>query len=504
MKRFLTAILASTLILSSFAGCGSGNNDETNTTSSGASATSDSSTNEANEAKAEPVTLSFVGKLTADDIPIYDAFFKRVHDAMVPLGYDITVKIEQVQSGTYSEKLGLLLQSGTIPDIIYFQGGDYQFAMTQKILEDLSPYVNNSPIVQESMNDFNKKRFENYPYLLWLNPTITPVSVVRQDFFEKTESGKTLLSDPSIDNYHAFFKELKEKNNTKSAFTCAGSISELDTIFDQAFGNTSTWVKNADGTYSYARVTEGEKKKLEFYAKLFSEGLLDNEYLTKQWDTKERAFYDGEAAIASGTQGKVIDLYNSHMIEQNGEGAKLVVLPPAKGVGQGYNPIDISKESRGFAISTTSKHKKEAFALMEFLATQEGQMLDKLGEKGVQYDIVDNKIKLLPAYKEWYERFWGTTINFKPEYPFDESTPFLSAASEDSLDKVKQYGISDNAFIIPTELNSKMDAAKAIYTEFATDVITGKKSIDEFDDFVKNFMDNGGKDVTDYANKTLK
>ncbi|MCL2323877.1 MAG: extracellular solute-binding protein [Oscillospiraceae bacterium] len=312
-----------------------------------------------------------------------------------------------------------------------------------------------------------------------------------------------MLSDPSIDNYYAFFKELKEKNNTKEAFTAAGSLSELDTIFDEAFGNTSTWIKNSDGTYSYFRVTEGEKNKLEFYAKLFKEGLLDNEFLTKQWDTKERAFYDGEAAVISGTQGKVIDLYNTHMTDQNGADAKLMVLPPAKGVGQGYNPIDVSKEGRGFAISILSKHKKEAFALMEFLATQEGQILDKLGEEGVQYEISNNKIKLLPAFKDWYERFWGATINFKPEYPFDESTPFLSKVAEDSLNKVKQYGTSDNAFIIPQDLSAKMDACKAIYTEFAADVVTGKKSIDEFDSFVKNFMDNGGKDITDYANKQL-
>ncbi len=503
MNKFLTAIIASALFLTSFAGCGSSGNNDANTTKDVASA-SDSTTGGASETKTEPVILSFVGKLSQDDVPIYDAFFKRVHDAMLEQGYDITVKIEQVQSGTYSEKLGLLLQSGNIPDIIYFQGGDYQFAITQKILEDLSSYVNNSPTVQASMNEFNKQRFANYPYLLWLNPTITPVPVVRQDFFDKTESGKALMADPSIDNYYAFFKELKEKNNVKAAFTAAGSLSELDTIFDEAFGNTSTWIKNSDGTYSYARVTEGEKKKLEFYAKLFKEGLLDNEYLTKQWDTKERAFYDGEAAIISGTQGKVIDLYNTHMIDQNGPDAKLVVLPPAKDVGQGYNPIDVSKESRGFAISALSNHKKEAFALMEFLATPEGQMMDKLGEKGVQYDIVDNKIKLLPPFKDWYERFWGTTVNFKLEYPFDESTPFLSVAATDSLDKVEQYGTSDNVFIIPPELAAKMDAAKAIYTEFATDVVTGKKTVDEFDAFVKNFMDNGGKDITEYANKTLK
>ena len=60
--------------------------------------------------------------------------------------------------------MGLLLQSGNIPDLIYFQGGDYQFAMTQKILEDLTPYIDKSKYVKASMNPYNKERMKNYPY----------------------------------------------------------------------------------------------------------------------------------------------------------------------------------------------------------------------------------------------------------------------------------------------------------------------------------------------------
>ena len=56
-----------------------------------------------------------------------------------------------------------------------------------------------------------------------------------------------------------------------------------------------------------------QKEKLAFYADLYAEGLLDNEWISKKWDTKESAFYNGEAGVISGTQGSVCLLYTSYV-----------------------------------------------------------------------------------------------------------------------------------------------------------------------------------------------
>jgi len=419
-------------------------------------------------------------------------------------GKNVKLQIVPVQSGTYSEKLGLLLQSGNIPDLIYFQGGDYQFAVTQKILEDLTPYIEKSTYVKASMNEYNKERTKNYPYLVWLSPTSNSVPVVRQDWLNKTASGKDLLANPTIDNYYNFLKEVKDKNGAKFAYTTAGTLDELDATFGQAFGLTSTWIKGSDGKYAFGKTTSFEKDKLEFYAKLYKEGLLDPEFLTKKWDTKEKAFYDGQAAVIAGTQGKVIDIYNTKAISQNGANAKITPLPPAKGKGQGYTPVDVSKESRGFAIGKTSKNKDMAFAVLEFLASPKGQMLDKLGVEGEQYNIVDNKIKLTDKFAEWYARFVESTVNFKPDKAFDPSTPYLSEPATKSLEMMASMSSKDNSFIIPAELAAKWDACNALYKEFAANVVTGKKSIADFDKFVQDWNAAGGKEMTEYANKTIK
>ncbi|MBE9914686.1 extracellular solute-binding protein [Paenibacillus donghaensis] len=487
MKKMLVMVMAALTILTT--ACGSGGKE-----------TAQETPGSSDSGSGEPVTISIVYKdMTADD-----PWIKAVEEGMKAEGKNVKLEFVPVQSGTYSEKLGLLLQSGTIPDLIYFQGGDYQFAITQKILEDLTPYIEKSTYVKAAMDPYNQERTKNYPYLVWLSPTTTKVPVVRQDFFDKTSSGKTLLENPSIDNYYNFFKEAKEKNGAKFAYTVPGDLDELDAVFAQAFGLTSTWLKGDDGKYVFGRTTKFEKDKLEFYAKLYKEGLLDPEFLTKKWDTKEKAFYDGQAAVIAGTQGKVIDMYNSKSVSQNGKDATVMPLPPAKGAGEGYLPIDVSKESRGIAISSVSKNKDMAFAVLEFLASPKGQMLEKLGIEGEHYNIENDKIKFTDKYAEWYARFVANNVNFKPDHEFDPSTPFLSEAATKSLDLVASKSTKDNAFIIPDDMQAKYDAAMSVYKEFAANVVTGKTTIDKFDQFVQDWNAAGGSDLTAKANETIK
>lgn len=455
-------------------------------------------------ATTEPVTISIVDKDFPADDPNTQKLITGIEEGMKAEGKNVKIKIVPVQSGTYSEKLGLLLQTGNIPDLIYFQGGDYQFAITQKILEDLTPYVEKSTHFKASLSPFNKERLKNYPFVVWPAPTASSVPVVRQDWFDKTTSGKALLADPTIENYYTFFKELKEKSGAKFVYTTAGTLEEIDVMFNQAFGLTSTWIKGADGKYAFGPTTQAEKDKLDFYAKLYKEGLIDPEFLTKKFDLKEKAFYDGQAAIISGRQGKVIDIYNSKSVGQNGANAKVMPLPPAKGKAQGYIPIDVSKESRGFAISKTSKNKEMAFAVLEFMASPKGQMLDKLGVEGQEYTIVDNKIKMTDKFAAWYPHFIENTISFKPDKPFDASTPFLVEPAVKSLDMVASMSTKDNIFVIPGELAPKWDAALALYKEFEVNVVMGKKTTAEFDKFVKDWYAAGGKEITDYANQMIK
>lgn len=452
----------------------------------------------------ESVTIRMVMKdvLPTDENMV--KYFGLIEDGLAEEGWNITIELVETPAGTYAEKLNLMLLGGDVPDLIYFQGGDEQMS-EQGLLEDLTPYIDNSTYIKDNLYSHNVQRLANYPYLLWIKPVGSKVPVIRKDWMDATESGKALLTNASIDNYYTFLKELKDsdldgKGSPKYGITVAGNLFEINQIFNQAFGLTSTWVKDESGQFVYSNVSEGERNKLAFYAKLYDEGILDKEYLTKAWDTKEQAFYDNEVSVIIGTSGKVIDIYDGKMKKTNGEESELVVLPPASGAGQGYMPVNTTKEARGFAMSALSEHKKEVFAILDFMASPKGLKLDSLGFEGVHYNVADGKIQVTEKAQEWYALFWEpNTLPFADEL----ASPLLGVPAMASLNLANKYFTADTDFKIPEEQAPNWDAMSNLYKEYSADIITGKLSIDAFDEFVEEWYDAGGTAITEYANEVL-
>lgn len=451
---------------------------------------------------AQPTVRFLMKDFDAD--PNIAAFIKLVEKGMAAAGTPVKIEVLKTPAGDYAQKVALMVMSGDIPDLIYFQGGDDKLS-SQGVLEDLSPYVAKSKYVKSLMDAHSATRLANYPYLLWLAPPRVRAPVMRKDWFESLPSAKAVQANPTVDTWYALFKDLVAKKGTKFGISITGAtngVEELDAIFDGAFGNTSTWMKGADGKWAYARVSANEKAKLEFYAKLYKEGLLDPEYLTKKWDSKEQVFYEGKAGVIPGVAPGSVDVYANKM--QKAQGTDIVALPPAKGKAQGLTPfVDVTKEPRGFAISATSKVKAQAFAILEFMWSPAGLKLAKLGIPGV-HSIDDGKQYVLTEkYPEWPIGWFGDSLNgFSPDKPL--SRPIMNKSAIDAGALAKKYMLPDHNFLMPEQYVTNWDAMTNLYKEYVADIVTGKKPISAFDEFVDKWNKAGGVDVTKYANTVLK
>ena len=237
-------------------------------------------------AENEITTIRIVGKdfSPADEINI--RFLSEIEKGFEKYsGQKVKLELVKVPDGAYKEKLNLMLLGGDIPDLIYFQGGDEAIAK-QGLLVDLRPYIDKSSVMQKVLMDFNKKRIANYPYLLWLAPPRARVALVREDWFKET-GGRIPVT---VDDYYNLFKELKKNHPEAYVMTDTGNTNRMDFTFEQAFGETATWIKQG-GSYVYKKVSDAEKQKLAFYQKLYREGLFDKDYVTTKWDTMEDKLY---------------------------------------------------------------------------------------------------------------------------------------------------------------------------------------------------------------------
>ena len=446
-----------------------------------------------------PVEVTYLCK---DVDPITDAeqlgiLERAIEEGLAKEGKYVDLVILSAPTGSYKSVVPIAFRTGQIsPDIIYFQGGDQPIAQ-EGLLEDLTPYIESSENVQNILEGHSRAKVTNYPYLLWLAPARVQIPVMREDWFNSLESSKALMENPTVDNYYALFKEMKDKGICKWPITTDGTILKLDSVFNHAFGVTATIMK-VDGKWVYSCATEMEKNKLAFYHKLYADGLLDNEYVTKAWDTMEQAFYEGEAGWVSGTAGDVINVYNNKMIQTQGQ--ELVVLPPAKGESWAYQSIDVTKESRGFAINADSSVKDAAWAVLEYMAGEEGRILDKLGLEGIHYNIKDGKYVLTDSFPSWWAKFWPTMNGLDTSKVVGE---VLTQPAIDSLDAANKYYAPDTNVILPEDLLPLKDAMDQLYTEYSTDIIRGIRPISDFDEFVEKWNKAGGDKISEYLATVL-
>ncbi len=445
----------------------------------------------------EPVVVKVLMKDMDPKLDDIKLFKKTLEANLAKQGVYVSLDILESPAGRYQEVVPLAVRTGQIsPDLVYFQGGDIPLA-NEGYFTDLTPYIENSQYIPNIMQEHNKERLANYPYMIWLSPARVSVPVIRKDIFEQLSTGQELLKNPTIDNYYTFFDELKEK--FQMAFT-ADSIARLDSVFNSAFGITSTITKE-DGQWMYSEVSRGTKQKLDFYAKLFAEGLMDNELFTNTWDVAEAKFYDGNAGMMIGSAGAVINIYNNKMVSLYGNDAELVVLPPAKGQAFHYAAVDTSKETRGWTIHSDSQVKDVAFAILDYMASPEGRMIDLVGLEGMHYHITDNKVVKTEEALSWWPKVWETVNNFQSEYPLAE--PVLSTAGMDSLDKIATYYAADNNIMLPDMYLTNLDAMTVIYTDYLADVIRGNKTTDSFESFVAEWDSNGGTVVNEYLQSAM-
>jgi putative aldouronate transport system substrate-binding protein len=448
-------------------------------------------------------TLRLVSKDLLTTNPDDMRLIEEIEAGLAAQGHDIDIQTIDLPSGTaaYGEALGVMLLSGDIPDVIYFQGGDQQMA-EQGILEDLNPHIANAPNIEAALWPHNVERLANYPYLLYIYPPRAPQPVIRQDWLEE------LGMEPptTVEEYEALFQAIHDADldgdgtaGNTLGLTGFGNTSELDSVFNQAFGVTGTWMQNADGAWVNSRVTEQERAKIEFYAGLAEKGLFDKEFVTNTFDVKEDKFYTGRAGVIFGSSPEVIDIYAGKMRQAHpGEDIELVVLPAPEGPGgQGLAAVDVSKESRGWAISSLSENKEAAVALLDFMASKEGQDLERMGFPDVHHTVgADGSVTFTDQISTWYARFFNAA-NWTPP------TPLLSPTGQAALDNISNDFTADNAFVWPAEYAADVDATEQVYRSWVARFITGEASLDQWQSFVDEYNAAGGARMAEYAATVL-
>jgi putative aldouronate transport system substrate-binding protein len=452
----------------------------------------------AGAASAETTTIRMVLKDFISTNANSVAHVERIEAALAARGHDIDIELVDLPASGYAEALGIMLLSGNIPDLIYFQGGDQKIA-DQDVLEDWRPWIAETEHLQGALYPHNTARLDNYPYLMHVFPLRAQQPVIRTDWLEATG----LSAPATVEDYTALLTAIRDgdldgdgENNTFGT-TAGGSLGELDGYLNPAFGITATWLQDESGAWTHSHISSQERDKLEYYSQLFAEGLLDPEYVTINWEAKEDRFYTGGVGVVSVSRPSNVVVYQTKMDTVH-PGTTLTLLDPPEGPeGQGLLAVDVTKEGRGWAMSALSENKEAVVALMDFMASPEGQFMEQFGLPGIHHEMNGNEVQVRPDLGSWESPFmisasWTPPVELFP------------APAVQYLQNTQTYFLPDNAFAFPSDYAAAVDATTNVYNEWAYKFVSGTASFDEWDTYVAAWTAAGGDSLTEYAGQELK
>lgn len=449
-------------------------------------------------ATAESATIRMVLKDFISTNPNSVAHVERIEAALAEQGHDIDIELVDLPASGYADALGIMLLSGDIPDLIYFQGGDQKIA-DQDVLEDWRPWIADTEHLGNALYPHNTARLENYPYLMHVFPLRAQQPVVRTDWLETTG----LPAPSTVEDYTALLEAIRDgdldgdgENNTFGT-TAGGSLKELDGYLNPAFGITSTWLEDESGEWTHSQISAQERDKLAYYNQLFSDGLLDPEYVTINWEAKEDRFYTGRVGVVSVSRPSNVVVYQTKMDTVH-PGTTLTLLDPPQGPGgQGLLAVDVSKEGRGWAMSALSENKEAVVALLDFMASPEGQFMEQFGLEGIHHTMDGSEVTVLPELGSWESPFmisasWAPPVELFP------------APAVQYLQNTQDYFLPDNAFAFPSEYAAAVDATTNVYNEWAFKFVSGSASFDQWDEFVEAWKAAGGDSLIEHAGQVLQ
>lgn len=147
-----------------------------------------------------------------------------------------------------------------------------------------------------------------------------------------------------------------------------------------------------DDQVSFAMTSDEVKEYIKFLNKLKNSGMLDKEVFS----------LNAETAGAKITQGRVLATYVpgwlmrgfENSIIANGDYDKLYAKFPImlnENIVDESNGFPPTGSSTNLAITTKAKHPERIIELIDYLFTDEGQLLINWGIEGQHYDVVDGK-----------------------------------------------------------------------------------------------------------------
>ncbi|NWL86990.1 ABC transporter substrate-binding protein [Paenibacillus sp. 79R4] len=427
-KMFAALLLATTLLIGGCGNSGSNNHSQApdNTGNNGGT---NAGQNTENTMDTSPMTFTFFG---ADASPNWNNMQDDV-GKLITEKTGVTINAEyDVGSGGGDQKVAMMAASGEVPDIIFAKGSLSKLVDAGLIIDLTDLIDQHAPNIKKIFSEnMNRLKYSNEDQAIYELPT--NVGVDQQYFdagggFEIQQRVLKELGYPqvrTVQDFENVLKQYVEKHPTTDGQpTIPLTLNADDWRIMISVTNPAFLATGApdDGEYyvnpeTYEAMLHykrpEEKEYFRWLNHMYNEGLLDKDTFVQKDDQYK-------AKIASG---RVLGLIDQEWGYQDAENA-------LKTAGKdeytyAHFPVTLTEEYEdhsfqsagvdgyGIAITTACKDPVRAIQFLDWMSSDEGQVLRNWGIEGKHYTVDGNGLRVIPT--EIQERKTNDSTNFTKE-----------------------------------------------------------------------------------------
>lgn len=407
-KKVLSCLLASIMAVSTLEGCGAANSGTTAADTGNESASSAEvkvETEAAAEDDLTPITFTYYnadGKNSSWDNPVAQAITEAI-------GVTLDVSYPVSSQGEPKEDVALMIASDEYPDMIYSKGSATD-------LYEAGAFIDMTDLIEQYGPNIKKMYGDEFEKLKWGegDDGIYQLSYAGVGEKDLTTDGTAQIQwavikendykyPTTLDEFEKTIKDYLAKHpKTEDGQDMIGiTMSASDWHWMITLGNPAGFIADAapdngqwliDDKYNvtYKHVSEDEKTYFQWLNRMYNEGILDPNFATQTDD-------DYIAKVSSGRVVAITDAdwhYNqcNRALIQDGKmectycGLPLTLRKDQKCASLLYQGL---KVGWGVGITKSCEDPVRAIKFLDWICSDEGQMLYNWGVKDVHYFIDD-------------------------------------------------------------------------------------------------------------------
>lgn len=398
-KKILSLIVTGIMTMSLFVGCKSEGND-----------------NDSKEMSKDPITFTIFSADLSEDLEFNDDVAKKITELT-----GVTLKFEHPVAGD-TQAVPLMIAGGEYPDLIYAKGDTSKLIDAGAVVK-LDDYIDKDGENLKALygDQLNRLRYSNSDSSIYTvgtygvtNKVFSPSGTMQIQHQALKELGYPQIK--SLADYEKAIKDYLAKSPTTpdGQKRIGLSLMASDWRWLITVGNKATLtagipddgqfaVNDKTGEATYKFLLDESRQYFKWLNNMNAEGLLDPESFTQKEDTYK-------AKIAAGIVVGLSDAdwdYSSSVTSLISEGkdaltyAKLpVVQDPSKYKDQSLKDYGFSG-GWGVAITSSCKDPERAFKFLDWLASDEAQILLNWGIEGTHYKVnAEGKREFLPEVQQ--------------------------------------------------------------------------------------------------------